>query len=155
ARIDGHYEERINLFEERLNVGDGCGRVDGEADFLAQGTNGPNELRHALAKFDVNVHLIGTGFGKRFQKDFRLGTHQVDVEEHFGQRTDRLHDSRAKGDVLDEVTVHDIEMQPVRGRSVGAPGFFFQASKIRGEQRWRNIHVRGQYRLNSKVKSPK
>jgi hypothetical protein len=136
-------------------VGDGCGRVDSETDFLAQGANGPDQLRDAVAKLNVNVHLIGACFGKGFQENFRLGTHEVDVEEHPGQWTDGLHDRGTEGDVLDEVAVHDVEVQPIGSRSISAPRFLFQASEIRGEQRRRNIHVRGQYRLERKVKSPK
>jgi hypothetical protein len=153
--VYGHDEERINLVEERLNVRNGCGWVDGETDLFSQGTNGPNQLCDAFAELDVNVHLIGAGFRKRFQENFRLGTHEMDVEEHFGQWTDGLHDGRAEGDVLDEMAVHDVEVQPVGRRSIGAPGFFFQAPEIGGEQRRRNIHVGGQYRLEHKVKSPK
>src|SRR6266481_4747756 len=155
ARIDSHNQQRIYLIQVRFNQRDGSGRVDGEADLLPQRANCPDQLRDTLTKLDVNIHLIGTGFRKRFQQNLWLGTHQVDVEEHFGQWTDGLHDGRAEGDVLDEVAVHDVKVQPVVSRSIGAPGFFFQASEIGGEQRRRNIHVRGQYRLNSKSQKSK
>jgi hypothetical protein len=36
AGVNGHHQQQINLFEMRLDGANRRGRIDGEADFLAQ-----------------------------------------------------------------------------------------------------------------------
>ena len=64
----------------------------------------------------------------------------MDIEEHFDQRTEGLHHLRAEGDVFDEVTVHDVEVQPIGARTFHALRFFGKSSEIRGQQGRRNNH---------------
>ena len=54
ARIDGHHQQQVNLVEIWLDVGDGGGRVDGQADFFAERLDFPDEWRDLLVKFDMN-----------------------------------------------------------------------------------------------------
>ena len=92
------------------------------------------------SKFDVNDDLVGAGSGKRFQQNFRLGTHEMNVEKHFGQRADGAHDCRAEGNVRHEMAVHDVKVQPVGAGTVGACGFLAKAGGVGGEQRGRDNH---------------
>src|ERR1041384_1076417 len=106
---------------------------------------------HTLAKFDVNIHLVRSGFSERLQKNLRFRTHQMHIEKKLRQRPNGLHNRWPERNILHEMAVHDVEMQPIRSRSISASGFFFQASEIGGEERRRDIHARGQYSLKSKV----
>lgn len=47
---------------------------------------------------------------------------------------DGLDDGGSKGDVIDKVAVHDIEVEPVGTRLDGAGGFLSNAREIGGEQ---------------------
>ena len=127
--------------EVRLDERDGGGRVDGEADFFAERFDFPDERRDLLAQFDVNDDFVRAGPGKRFEQNFGLGTHEVDVKKHFGQRTNGADDFRAKGNVRHEMPVHDVEVQPVGAGTVGAFDFPAKTGVVGGEQRGRDNHA--------------
>src|ERR1019366_597053 len=95
-----------------------------------------------FAQFHVDVDLIRAGAGERFQQDFRPGTHQVDVEENLYERTKRLDHLRAEGNILHEMPIHDIEVEPIGARAVHACGLFCETSEIGGQQRGGNNHAR-------------
>jgi hypothetical protein len=89
-----------------------------------------------VTEFDVDDHFIRPGFGKGFKQDFRPGTHEVNVEKQFGERADGFDHLRAEGNVGHEVTIHDVEMQPIGTGSLRASGPVTEAGVVRGEQRW-------------------
>ena len=62
------------------------------------------------------------------------GNHEVHVEEYVVGLVDRLDDSWAEGNVVDEVAVHDIEVEPIASGVDGACGFLFDSAEISGEQ---------------------
>ena len=85
-----------------------------------------------VAEFDVDDHFVRAGLGKRFEQNFRLGTHEVDVEKKFlRQRPDGFDDLRAEGNVRHEMAVHDVEVQPVGAGPVGAFGFLAESGRGR------------------------
>ena len=102
------------LIQKGLDQANRRWRIDGQSDFFAERADLPYQRSHVIAQFDVDVHLIGAGPCERFQKNFRLGTHQVHIEKQLGQRAQRLHHGRTEGDVRHEMAVHDVEMQPIR-----------------------------------------
>ena len=114
----------------RLHLGDGRGRIDGQADFHAERFDFPEQLRHALGEFNVNGDLIGAGPGKWLQQNLRLGTHQMHVEEFFTERTEGFHHRRAEGNVRHEMPVHDVEVQPVRAGTIHTRDFVRETGEI-------------------------
>ena len=74
-------------------------------------------------KFNVNDHFVRAGFRKGFEQDFRLGTHEVNVKEKFGEWADGLDNLRTEGNVRDEVAIHDIEVQAIGTRTPDTFGF--------------------------------
>ena len=136
--IDRHHQQEINLVEKWLSSGNCRGRIDGKANFLAKRFYFLDERRNLVTEFDVNDHFIRPGFGKGFKQDFRPGTHEVNVEKQFGERADGFDDLRTEGNVWHEVTIHDVEMQPISTGSLRAFGPLTEASMVRGEQRWGN-----------------
>ena len=141
ARIDGHHQQQVYLVEIRLNFGDGGGRVDGQADFFAERLDFPDEWRDLLVKFDMNDDFIRAGTGKGFDQNLRPRAHEVNVEKHPGQGTNGAHNFRPKGNVWDEMSVHDVDVQPVRAGTVGAFDFPAEAGVVGGEQRRRYNHA--------------
>ena len=142
ARIDSHHKQQINLVEIRQDFGDGGGRIDSHADFFAERFNFPNERGDLLVKFDMDGDSIRASLGKRFDQNFRLRAHEVNVEKYFSQGTNGAHDFRPKGNVWDEMPVHDVEVQPVGAGTVGSFDFLAEAGVVGGEQRRRDNHAR-------------
>ncbi|MEH1852878.1 MAG: hypothetical protein V7L11_14715 [Nostoc sp.] len=140
SRIDSHHKQQINLFEKRL---DGCDRsrwIDGESNFFAEGFYFVDQGWDLFTKFDVNDHFVRAGFRKGFEQDVRLGTHQVNVKEKFGEWADGLDNLRTEGNVRDEVAIHDIEVQPIGTRTFGTFGFLSKARLVGGKERRCNHH---------------
>ena len=94
--IDRHHQQQINLIQMGLNLGNGRGRIDGQADFFPELLDFPDQRRDLFAKFDVNNDFVRAGLGERFEQDLRPGAHEVNVKKHFGQRPDGPHDCRAR-----------------------------------------------------------
>src|SRR5689334_14971726 len=62
----------------------------------------------------------------------------MDVEGLFGMGPQRLHHLGSDGDVGHEMTVHDIDMDPVGARRLDSLYFRAQLGKIGGENRRRD-----------------
>ncbi len=58
----------------------------------------------------------------------------MDVERQVRGPVHRLDHRRAKGDVVHEVAVHDVQMHPVRTIADGASDFGADSGEIRGQQ---------------------
>ncbi len=89
-------------------------RVDSESHSLSQRFDFPQQVRDAVAEFDVDIHLGRASFGEWFQQNLRLGAHQMHIEKQFGKWPDRGHYRRPERDILDEMPVHNIKMKPIR-----------------------------------------
>src|SRR5258708_36287156 len=87
------------------------------------------------AGFDVNGEAIGTGFSEGFGISFGFFDHKMDIADLIGRRADLFDDGEPEADVGNESSVHDIEVEPVGIAFVEHPAFFFEAEKIRGQQR--------------------
>jgi hypothetical protein len=60
----------------------------------------------------------------------RLDYHQMNVEWLCRRAADRLKHDRPDGDVGNETTVHNVDMDPVRAGSIDSADFFTQSSEI-------------------------
>ena len=83
-----------------------------------------------VAEFDVNDHFVRAGLGERFKQNLRLGTHEVNIEKQFGERSHRLDHLRAERNVRHEVAIHDVKMQPVGTGISGTSGPLAEAGVI-------------------------
>ena len=59
--------------------------------------------------------------------------HQMDVERKLSVLADALDDRRSKGNVIDEMPVHDVAMNPVGARSFDPSDFLGEAREIGGK----------------------
>src|SRR3546814_6953261 len=57
----------------------------------------------------------------------------MDVQGLGRMRTKRLHHGRADGNIGDEMTVHDIDMDPIAPGLINGANFLAQAREISGE----------------------
>src|SRR6185436_18298507 len=134
-------EDEIDLLEEWFDESNLRRRIDGEADFLAELSDFPNERVRGLAEFDVDGHAIGTGAGEWLEQALRLLTHEVNIKFHFARNwPNHAHNFGTEGNVLHEMTIHDVEVQPLGARILGTLCFGAEPAEVRGEQRGRNNH---------------
>ena len=56
--------------------------------------------------------------------------HQVYIEKDVVGLVDSLHELRAEGNIIDEVAVHDVEVQPVSARANSSGAFLFQLAPV-------------------------
>ena len=88
------------------------------------------------AGLDMHGDDVGAGLGERFQIRIARRDHQMHVERLFGVAAHRLHHIRPDRDVGHEMTVHDIDMDPVGAGGVDRAHFLAELGEIRGEDRW-------------------
>ena len=60
----------------------------------------------------------------------------MNVERQLGVLAHSRHHRRAEGNVIDEMAVHDVEMQPVRACTFDAVDLVFEMGEIRGQDGW-------------------
>src|SRR4051794_6730578 len=86
-------------------------------------------------RFDVNRDRVRAGFEKTWQIMIGPLDHEMNVERQLRVLAHRREDCRAERNVIDEMSVHDVEMQPVRARFFRAMNFGFEIREIGGENR--------------------
>ena len=141
AREDGHAEHQVDLVEVRLDRVERRVRVRRQAGPQAE----RSQLRQQLAgpaDLDVDGATVRPGVPERLEVVTRVRHHQVAVEEHPRVLAQRRDDRRPDRQVRHEVAVHDVDVQPVRGRRHLADRLG-QAAEVRREDRRRHLHLAG------------
>jgi hypothetical protein len=59
--------------------------------------------------------------------------HEMDVEREFRVLSNGRDDSRPERNVIDEMAVHDVEMQPIGAGLLGAVDLVLETGEVRGE----------------------
>lgn len=111
--LDGHDEDEVDLGEEMFDGVGGGGGVDDDAVLAAEFADARQGAAVVVVGFDVDADEIGAGFGKGFDVAVGFVEHEVSVKEELRNvRAERGEGLGAEGEVGDEVTVHDVEVQP-------------------------------------------
>ena len=84
----------------------------------------------------MHGQMICASLCKRFEMLFRFFDHQMHIERKFGDSLAGFDDERSHADVGDEVTIHHINMQPVRAGGFARRDLFTEARKICSENGW-------------------
>src|SRR4029077_4204456 len=131
AWIDGHHQHEFKLIDAigkgvlpRL----GCERTAGLFSELA------DELKRAIEMgpdLRVDGNAIRAGVGERGNKGVGRRDHEMDVERLLRVWTDGLNHSGTNGDIGHEVTVHDIDVDPVATGPIDGSNFLAEAREIR------------------------
>ncbi len=82
------------------------------------------------ASLGVDRDDVSACFGKRLNIFLRFNDHEMDVDDAFGRRPNRLHDDRANSDVRHESAVHDIDVNPIGAGLANSLDFSLKAAKI-------------------------
>src|SRR5215469_15112127 len=75
---------------------------------------------------------------KTRKKMIRAFDHQMHVQRNCGDLAYRLNYGRAKRNVVYEMTIHDIEMQPVTSGSLGPADLHAKLQEVGGQNGWCN-----------------
>src|SRR6059058_4590174 len=62
--------------------------------------------------------------------------HEMDVERQICELANNRDDSRAEGNVIDEMSIHDVAMNPIGPGLLNPANFIGQSGKIGGEDGW-------------------
>ena len=86
------------------------------------------------AGFGMDENVVGTGFGELGEERVDRCDHQVDVEGQAGVAAEFGDDGSAEAHVGDEMTVHDVEMEPVGAGTLDGGDLVGEAGEIGREQ---------------------
>lgn len=110
TRIHGHDEDHVNDVQHMLDVRKrGCG-VDGHSGLYAKFCNLVQQAVQMVSGFGVDANEVCAGLSKFSHVVFGVGNHQVAIQGEAGALLDAGGNARAKADVGDEMTVHDIQV---------------------------------------------
>ncbi len=84
-------------------------------------------------RFDVDRDRIRARFEEARHVMIGMLDHEMDIERKLRVFADGRDDSRPERNVIDEMAVHDVEMQPVRAGFFGAMDLGFELGEVRGE----------------------
>ena len=91
-------------------------------------------------RFDVDGDGIRAGFEEARQIMIGMLDHEMNIERQLRVFAHGRDDRGPEGNVIDEMAIHDVEMQPIRARFFRAMDLRFEMGEIRGEDRWRHKH---------------
>lgn len=132
--LDGHNEDEIDLGEEVADGYGGGAGIEDDAVLAAEGANLGEQGAVVEGGLDVEADELGAGLGEGFYVEVGLVEHEVDVEEQGGDFAAKFGDHLgAKGEVGDEVAVHDVEVQPGGAGGGDLGGAFGEADVLTGE----------------------
>jgi hypothetical protein len=89
--------------------------------------------------FLVYRDSIRSGFTKCFYVFVCINDHQMGVEWELRHLSDGGNDHRPEGDIRDEATIHDIQMDPIRSPFFSKRDLFTENREIGCEDRWSDV----------------
>ena len=89
-------------------------------------------------RFDVDGDRIRAGLEEARQIMIGMFDHEMHVERELGVFAHGGDDGGPEGNVIDEMAVHDVEMEPVRAGFFRAMDLSFEMGEIGGENGWSN-----------------
>ena len=145
ARDYRHHKEKIDLAEKGPDGCERCSGIKGKACLTACCANGAEGVFNVVVRLRFHVHgdEVRPGLYEAGEKMVRAINHEVDVEEDVIGSVNGFHHGRAKRDIVDKMTIHDIEVKPV-GPTGNRPGALFRnAGEIRRKDGWRHNPIGG------------
>ena len=135
-RVYRHDQSQVDLGNDLHQRVEGCIWIERHTRANAQfayALDGPVQVRAHLL---VNRDVIGPGIRKRGEVLVGFFDHQVHVDRKVRSRTHSGRDRRSDRDVGDEVTIHDVDVNPVRSRFGRLRHLLSQTPEVRGKNGW-------------------
>jgi hypothetical protein len=114
AGVDRHDEHKVNVLDDRVKDRDGGARVDCHARLGALLANEVGEAVGVRGSLVVEGHDIRPG--RQVLRNHLVGirNHEMGVDRRLGGRLHGSQNTRAKGEVGHEVSIHGIEVNIAR-----------------------------------------
>src|SRR5437870_5487589 len=133
--VHRHDEKKIELGEIWLELGKRRGRIQGQTSPAAPAANLLQGFGNIVFRFRFNVDgdRVRSGVDKTGQVMIGMLDHEMDVERQSRELANSRDDSRSEGNVIDEMSVHDVAMNPIDSGFLNPTDFIGQSGKIGGQ----------------------
>ena len=135
AGVHAHDEDVVDHgenFDERLDRGGG---VDDDGGFHAVLVDQLEGAMEVTADLLLDADHVGAGLGEGGDEGVGVLDHEVAVKGESGDLADGGDDGRPKGDVGDEVSVHDIDVHDGAATALGCGDLGGKVGEVRSEDR--------------------
>ena len=111
--MDRHDQDHVDMVEVVVDRLGGRAWAEAEAGAATGGADVLERLPRVLARFHVDDHVVGAGFGVPAGVAVRIGDHQMRFERFPGERACGAQDGEAESQVGHEVAVHHVDLEAV------------------------------------------
>jgi len=133
-RVDGHDEHLVHIVDDFLQHDRRRRRVDGDPGALAQCPDPLHRAVQIAVALPVDEKRVGASRGKLVEKEVRVRDHQMRFEGQMRHSPKRLDDRGAHGEIRHEVSIHHIDVDPIRPGPLGLDHLITQAGEVSGEK---------------------
>lgn len=130
AGIDAHDEHEVASPDDVTNRLFAGRRIEHDPGALAQVVNVLDGPIQVGGGFDVHTERVGTRLGEIIEVLLRLEDHQMHVDPQSCRGSNGFHDGWADGDVRNEASVHDVDVNPIGASGLDRANLFGQAPEI-------------------------
>src|SRR5699024_10390321 len=88
------------------------------------------------SRFNMNTHDVRTSFRNLCDVLFWIFDHHVHIQNHICMWAECSNDTRAKRQVVNKVTIHDVNMYIISPGSFNLCDFCCKSTKVSSENRW-------------------
>jgi hypothetical protein len=139
-RLDRHDQQQVDpLVQVRFHRLERRRPVDHDPGPHAQLAD-PGEQRAGVAELHVHAAQVGPRLSKLLEPHAGVGDHEMTVQEQVGVPSDRGHHRRPDRQVRHEVSVHQVDVQPV-GLGTDGGDLLGQHRVVGGQDRRREQDV--------------
>ena len=136
TRMHRHDEKEIDGREKRRDCFEGRGGIQGKPDTASGGSNRAQRFRHVMFRFGFDMDGDGIRAGIEEAGEVVIGVldHEMNIERELRQFAHGGDNGGPEGNVIDEVAIHDVEMEPIGAGRFRAANFVRELGEIRGEE---------------------
>jgi hypothetical protein len=139
--MDAHDERELEVpevLDEPLDRGVG---TDGETRLRAGAPDLVERAARVRHGLDVDREVIGARIGISRDPVLRALDHEMDVERQVGALPQVRDHFRSEGEVRNEVSVHNVDVDPVGARGLGLRDRLAEGTEIGREDGWGELQV--------------
>ena len=131
AGIDAHHEQQVQISEHLNDTRQRRRRVQRHAGAAAHLAD-VDELSLKMGRYLLmDGNAAGASCREIIEVSLGLHDHQVTVEGQIGELANRLDDLRAECNVRNELTIHDVDVNPVGAPSLAHRDLVRQTREVR------------------------
>jgi hypothetical protein len=133
AGIDAHDEHKVACPDDVANRLLAGRRIEDDPGALAQVVNVLDGAIQVGGGFDMHAEHVGPRLGEVIEVLLRLDDHQMHVDPQSRCGSNGFHDRWTDGDVRNEASVHDVDVNPIGASGLDRANLLGQAPEISRE----------------------